>query len=610
VPPLRSALVAMPFASARHPSLQLGLLQAAARRRGFEVETFALNLDLAREIGLDPYERLCRHRGPMLGDWLFSVEAFGDAAPDPDGAFLDEHMEELRPHLGADLDADRLLALRREVLPRYLDRLVEGVPWGELALVGFTTTFQQAVPSLALARRIKARHPGVATVLGGAACDAEMGLELLRTAPWVDLVVVGEGDEAFPELLEALSSGRDPAEVPGVAARRGGAISAPARRAPVRLDELPVPSYEDWFRRAALLDLLPAGGRREVAVPFEAARGCWWGRCLFCGVAGERRTFRAKSPGRVLDELEQLASEEGTLRLESVDAVLGPEHARELLGELARRELDYELFWEARAGLSKEDLGRMARAGVRRIQPGIESLSTRTLRLMRKGTTALQNVNLLRWALHSGIDASWNVLWGFPGESAEDYRAQAALMRLLFHLQPPQGGSRIWLERFSPLFVERERFRFRSLAPEGSYRRAWPAGTDLGRLAYFFDHQLEDALPDEAFEETQATIAAWISAWAVEPRARLTLRRGGRFIEIEDLRERESPGAYTFDGPLAAAYLACSDGPRSAEAVRALVDPDGDPADVRSCLDEFCALRLMAQDGGEYLSLAVPARRG
>jgi ribosomal peptide maturation radical SAM protein 1 len=610
MPPLRSALVAMPFASARHPSLQLGVLQAAARRRGLLVDTLPLNLDLAREIGLEDYERLCRYRGRLLGDWLYSVEAFGGAAPDPAGRFLEEYGDELGRQLaGGALDPARLAAIRAEAVPRHLDRLVEAVPWREFGVVGLTTTFQQAVPSIALARRIKALHPSVVTVLGGAACEGEMGLELLRAASCVDCVVVGEGDETFPELVEAVAAGHDPAAVAGVAARRDGAVTRPAPRAPVRLDELPVPSFEDWFRRAAMLGLLPAGGRRDVAIPFEAARGCWWGRCLFCGVAGERRAFRAKSADRVIAEIDALAREEGSLRLESADLVLGPEHAREVLGELARRELDYELFWECRAGLAKDDLRRMARAGVTRIQPGIESLSTRTLRLMRKGTTALENVNLLRWALHLGIDASWNVLWGFPGEAAEDTAAQAELMRRLFHLQPPQGGARIWLERFSPLFVERERFRFRSLAPEASHRHVWPAGTDLDRLAYFFDYALEDALPDEAFEETSAVIARWIGAWGRDPRPRLTLRRGGGFVEIEDARDPSTPGTYTFEGALAALYLACSDAPRSPEALLPIVGPGGDPAEVRACLDEFCALRLMAEDGGEYLSLAVPQRR-
>src|SRR6266536_540450 len=129
MPPRRAALVAMPFASARHPSLQLGVLQAAARRRGFAVDTFALNLDLARTLGIDVHERLCRYRGRLVGDWLFSLEAFGDDAPDPAGRFLEELGAELVPQLDhADLDAAGLARIRREVVPRYLDRLVDDVP--------------------------------------------------------------------------------------------------------------------------------------------------------------------------------------------------------------------------------------------------------------------------------------------------------------------------------------------------------------------------------------------------------------------------------------------------------------------------------------------------
>ena len=54
----------------------------------------------------------------------------------------------------------------------------------------------------------------------------------------------------------------------------------------------------------------------------------------------------------------------------------------------------------------------MAQAGITAIQPGLESMSSRVLSLMRKGVRAAQNINVLRWALYYGIDVSWNVLWG------------------------------------------------------------------------------------------------------------------------------------------------------------------------------------------------------
>ena len=54
---------------------------------------------------------------------------------------------------------------------------------------------------LALARRIKEAYPHVRTVFGGANFDDEMGPEYVRTLPWVDYAVIGEGDEVFPALV-------------------------------------------------------------------------------------------------------------------------------------------------------------------------------------------------------------------------------------------------------------------------------------------------------------------------------------------------------------------------------------------------------------------------
>src|SRR6266567_3057463 len=111
----------------------------------------------------------------------------------------------------------------------------------------------------------------------------------------------------------------------------------------------------------------------------------------------------------------------------------------------------------------------------------------------RPGVTELQraaqNVNLLRWARYYGIDVAWSILWGFPGETAEDYAGQAAAASHLVHLQPPGNSGRIWLERFSPLYTEPERFGLVRREPARSYRYVYPEQVDLDRIAYFFDYE-------------------------------------------------------------------------------------------------------------------------
>src|ERR1041385_1751721 len=88
------------------------------------------------------------------------------------------------------------------------------------------------------------------------------------------------------------------------------------------------------------------------------------------------------------------------------------------------------------------------------LQPGIESLSTRLLQLMHKGTTAIQNLALLKWSREQGISLAWNQLCGIPGESQSDYDDQIALIEQIPHFNPPDGPNPVRLDRYSPYFAK------------------------------------------------------------------------------------------------------------------------------------------------------------
>ena len=79
----------MPFASLYRPSIQLGLLKSIADSHEFPTATFHLNLDFAQHIRPALYEHLCQHRGRLYSDWLLSLAAFDEAAPDQATALLD-----------------------------------------------------------------------------------------------------------------------------------------------------------------------------------------------------------------------------------------------------------------------------------------------------------------------------------------------------------------------------------------------------------------------------------------------------------------------------------------------------------------------------------------
>ena len=602
-------LVAMPFFSASSPSLAIGLLAAIGRREGFVVDTAHFTLDFAARVGLDTYEAICRTAGSDLGNWLFAVAAFGEDAPDPGDRFPYERPEALAGLDAAELDAAELVRLRREVVPEYLAGLEAASDWSRYSVVGFTTTFEQNVASLALARRLKSAFPHLVIIFGGANCAGEMGRELVSRCDCIDYVVDGEGDEVFAALLRSLETGGDPATLPGVMSR-GGSSQESARPAG-DLAVLPTPEFEVYFHRAESLNLFDGSLRSTLRLPFEASRGCWWGQkhhCTFCGLNGQFMTFRQKSSTQVLNELAELARRYSTFRFAAVDNILPNDFLTDFLPKLAEEERNYDIFFEIKSNLDRADVRLLRDAGVNRIQPGIESFSSDVLRLMRKGVTAIQNVNLLRWARYYGIDVAWNILWGFPSETVEHYAAQVALIHHLPHLQPPLNASRVDVQRFSPFHFDRERFPARRISEGGGLKYVYPLGFDLAKIAFFFEHEFEGELPDAAFGEMRSVVEAWRAAWLRPTSPRLTYRWSPGLLHVEDARGQGPPMLYAFDGPVAEIYRAVSDRPMSVAMVASRITELTAVEDIRAVLDLFVAQGLVMLDQGQYLALAIPDR--
>jgi ribosomal peptide maturation radical SAM protein 1 len=609
---LHVVLVSMPFMDPHRPSIQLGLLKSLAVGCGFPARTLHANLDFAVRIGMESYELLCQHRGPMVGDWLFSLEAFPSTAPDPQARMIDDLARGLA-HLGNAPEEvrDKLLRIREVDVPAYLDERVCSFPWSEAAVVGFSSTFQQNTASFALARRLKQRHPHIVTVFGGANFDDEMGPELVRAVDCIDVAVIGEADEAFPRLLDALAADNGLDAVAGLARRLDGQVTVTPPVPPaVQPDDLPAPDYGEYFEHAEDLGILPRVGHRNVWLPIETARGCWWGakhHCTFCGLNGTTMSFRPKSPERVVGELISQARRYRNFRFEAVDNIMDMTYLTKLFPLLIENETGFEIFYEVKANLNREQLKTMSQAGVTKIQPGIESLSSNVLRLMRKGVRAIQNINFLRWAQYYDIDVAWNLIWGFPGETEQDYTEQAIAIPHLFHLQPPSSANRIWLERFSPLFNERDMFPLRHRTPERSYRYVYPGDVDLERIAYFFDYELEDELPDSTYAGIRRAAADWSDAWQADRPPVLNFWSAPHFVQIYDERRHGQGGTYTFEDTLADLYLACSNRPTTAAAVRRKLNLHLPVEAVQEVFEEFQKRGLMFLDRQFALALALPA---
>jgi ribosomal peptide maturation radical SAM protein 1 len=608
----------MPFAMAERPSIQCGLLKASLKQAGHEVDAFYLNLEFAAEFGAELYREISRLRTDLLlGEWLFSVAAFGprnDAAeyhaacPGVDGVCAK-----------LSIDFERLCRLRDEILPQWIEHWTRQVDWSAYTAVGFTSTFEQNTAAFALARGIKERHPKVAILFGGANFDSTMGREYVRALPFIDYAVIGEGDKVLPQIVDRLARGEDPSRLPGVLGRVEGELveNGPAPRVE-DMNSVPDPDYDEYFATLFRLGTEKALGASLPLLLFETSRGCWWGEkqhCTFCGLNNNGMKFRAKSPSEALGQLERLSAKYKIVNFEAVDNIIDHKYIEQLCSPLAQEHNDYRIFYEVKANLNPNQLRTMARAGIHRIQPGIESLNSHILTLMRKGVTMLRNVRLLKWAHYYGMRPSWNILTGFPGETEQDYEDQLRVAQWLRHLPPPNGVGPLWLERFSPYFVDPS-FPVKNVKPLGAYRFIYPEDRiDLKEIAYFFDYEMDSTLPRDSHKDLEDLVQDWTSAWERRPRPTLAYQRAPDWIQIVDRRTADI-SVHSFEGWEADLYELCGETEHNAESICRHLAANGynnghsvGLEEVRSSLARFCGLGLMLEEKNSFLSLALPVNR-
>jgi len=222
---------------------------------------------------------------------------------------------------------------------------------------------------------------------------------------------------------------------------------------------------------------------------------------------------------------------------------------------------------------------------------------------MRKNVTGMGNLELLKWTTYHDINNLYNILYGFPGESAEDYRDQAALLPKIAHLQPPYAIARARADRGSPMFEEPEQHSVSKLRPSRCYRYIYPPSYDLGRVSYFFDHDNDGGLPPESYRECIRLVCEWKRRWAKKSKPYLRMVKTWESVSIHDGRGDKYRG-YRFDDADAAVYEGCTD----ARTIDELADELDHPGEsLAGTLQRFIDLDLIARLDGKYLALALPA---
>jgi ribosomal peptide maturation radical SAM protein 1 len=589
----------MPFAVVYRPSIALSLLRAVLQEQGFACDILYLNHDFAARIGLPIYQQIAEELPQQfqIGEMAFAPTVF--PAPLEHWQTRAGFYERLAPDIG------RILPLLSQAAEIFIQTALQNTNWASYRLVGFSNTFQQIVPCLSLARRIKSLPGAPAVILGGANCEGDMGEALHRNFPWIDFICQGEGEALMVALAKYLFNEEGSlADIAGLVWRNAGRTVSNGLGAMLDLNSLPRPQYDDWLVQVARTDLpIP---RQNLMLPIETARGCWYGakaHCTFCGLNGSTMAFRSKSADRVIDEFESLKPY-GINSIYSVDNILDFRYYKTVLPRLAQAGHGMSIFWEIKSNLSREQVRQLRDAGVTLIQPGIESLSSPVLRLMRKGVTALQNIRLLKWCAELRVGVLWHLLYGFPGENPEDYDLMADLVASLTHLPAPKYGcTLVFLERFSPMHRDPKGHGLTRVRASPAYGAVYPLPEqELNRLAFYFDADfIEPQDPNSYVMPLKRAVDLWRE---VSGRAILQFTERGDELIVFDTRPCSAKRESVLSGLRRDVFLACEDGVSASSLYRHI---DAEPASVDSAVAYLRGRRWLIALDGQLLTVAVRA---
>lgn len=295
-------------------------------------------------------------------------------------------------------------------------------------VLGFSVCGWNLYRFAAVAEAYRQVRPDGWIVFGGPHV-ANQAERVCRLYPAVDVVVNGEGEFIFRELLEAHLGGLDKSEldhIPGISFQREGRVVTTAKRDRIaNLDDIPSPFLE------GILPFRDGNGRALYGVALlETNRGCPY-KCSFCywgGAIGQK--VRAFSRERLRAELE-LFAREGVESVVLCDANMGLLPGdEEFVDDLIRTKERYGYPMHLESSWAKQKgerfyriVKKMKRAGLKgSFTLALQSLNDKALENMRRKNMKLNEFeDLARWLQEEGLDTYGELIWGLPGENADNF---------------------------------------------------------------------------------------------------------------------------------------------------------------------------------------------
>jgi radical SAM superfamily enzyme YgiQ (UPF0313 family) len=321
----------------------------------------------------------------------------------------------------------------------FVDGNMEADPWpviaahlrtGEFGCFACTVMpgpqLRQAIP---LSKRVREEFPGIVTVWGG--YFASNQYRTVLESNWVDFVVYGPGDRAFPALLEALTNGSPYEFIPNLIWKTPeGEIVKNAQEALLDQDSLPALPYEHLDQHYPLEKYLPRTFLGQRTLAYHSSMGCPF-KCSFCAVVPiyEAR-WRGKSAARIFHDIMRVRQRWGIDSVEFHDNNFFVSEKRTVA--FAEKMIGQGMNWWGEGRIdtldqyTDESLSLMRRSGCRMIFLGAETGNDALLKQMDKGGKQTGE-QILAFAERMGrhdIIPEYSFVLGLPAETPEQVWAQ------------------------------------------------------------------------------------------------------------------------------------------------------------------------------------------
>lgn len=487
----------------------------------------------------------------------------------------------------------------------------------ELHVIGFSLNYEQTYASLFMAKMLRELFPEHRFVFlfGGACASYPATRKLLFELEFDAFIVVGEGERKLAGIVETCRRHQhEPAdllrkliEAPELGVLHASDQSSMFERNPAwfeaqisALSSLPLPDYASFLEFVE--DSFSSGDHFErvkhlLRLPVEGTRGCF-AKCDFCSLNQGWDGFRKMSSEEVVGRTRRTVNATGINSVFFVDNVCDTwaEGYAEALSSEGR---NIDAFMELRAHHPQEFWAKLRRAGVSRVQVGIEAIAPALLTEMRKGTRAIQNLRAMKYLRELGYWTGNNLIIHHPRSTKADVDFTRRILEQIPHFGPLTLSSFV-LEYGSPLYKELADGAREHLRLELDYQ----VPESVRRFAVGTGYALEVPLPAEVVEAWNE-FAEWHTALSRrlhESPPSMTVHEEGATSVVRDHRRPAAPVEHRLVGAARDIHRICHQGPTLAQLeLQAQLSSET----LSSSLDELIAVGLVMVVDGYFLTLAL-----